>query len=66
MATVGNYTIYVPDRTDPVRLPVSLTIDEVRQSLVGMGYTSVETAELLIESGNVLRFRRPVGGTKGL
>jgi ethanolamine utilization protein EutA (predicted chaperonin) len=64
MAT-GNWTVYVPDRTAPVSLPSSLTTEEVRATLVGTGYTSVESAEMTI-SGSTITFRRPQGGTKGL
>lgn len=62
-----NYTVYIPDRTAPVYLPNTMTQEEVRASLVGMGYTAVETAELVVENGGqTLRFRRVAGGTKGL
>ena len=60
----GNYTVYVPDRTSPFTLPGTLTHEEVRQTVAGMGYPSVENAELTI-SGNTITFRRPTGGTKG-
>lgn len=59
------YTVYVPDRSEPFRLPATLTHEEVRQTIAGMGYTAVETAELVVR-GNELRFRRVAGGTKGL
>lgn len=60
----GNWTVYVPDSRNAITLPASLTTEEVRQTLVGTGYTSVETAEMTI-SGNTITFRRPQGGTKG-
>ncbi len=66
MAANEQYTIYVPDRTSPIRYPASLTVEEVRSALVGSGFTSVENAEVVMEAGNVLRFRRVQGGTKGL
>lgn len=66
MAT-GQFTVYVPDRSSPFYLPGTLTHEEVRQTLSGMGYASVENAELVVSAGgSTITFRRPTGGTKGL
>ena len=60
----GNFTVYVPDRSTPITLPGTLTHEEVRQTLVGTGYPSVENAEMVV-AGQTITFRRPTGGTKG-
>lgn len=60
----GNYTVYVPDRTQAFTYPGTLTHEEVRQALVLNGYPSVENAEMVV-SGQTITFRRPTGGTKG-
>lgn len=60
----GQFTVYVPDRSAPFSLPDSLTHEEVRRTLSGMGYPSVENAELVV-AGSTITFRRPTGGTKG-
>jgi len=59
------YTVYVPDREAPFYFPSTMTHEEVRMSLAGTGHTSVENAEMVV-SGNVIRFRRVQGGTKGV
>src|SRR3990167_418496 len=61
----SNFTVYVPDRSAPFTLPGTLTNEEVRQTIAGMGYSSVENAEMVV-SGSTITFRRPTGGTKGL
>lgn len=61
----SNWTVYVPDRSAPLTLPSSLTTEEVRSSLVGTGYTSVENAEMVVQ-GDRITFRRPQGGSKGV
>ena len=66
MAESSTWTVYVPDRSEPIRnVPRSLTIDEVRQTLTASGFTSVQTAEVST-SGDTITFRRPSGGSKGI
>ena len=63
----NDYIINVPDRSAPYRLPRTLTVEEVRQTLVGMGHTAVENSELAVSpDGQTLTFKRVTGGTKGL
>lgn len=66
MAANEQYTIYVPDRSTPIRYPKSLTVEEVRSALVGSGFTACETARVVLEGDSVLRFERVQGGTKGI
>ena len=65
MAT-NDYVVYVPDRTSAFRFPRSLTVEEVRGSLVGMGHTAIENAEAIVSAdGGTITFKRVTGGTKG-
>ena len=61
----SQWTVNVPDRSTPFYFSTNLTAEEVRSALISVGHTSVENAEM-VQSGNILTFRRPVGGTKGL
>lgn len=61
----SQFTVYVPDRTQPFYFDAGLTPEEVRSALVSTGHSSVQTAEMVI-SGSTITFRRPQGGTKGL
>ncbi len=65
MAQETPWTVYLPDQSGSRSFPGSMTPEEVRGSLVGMGFSAVQTAELII-NGNTLTFRRVAGGTKGL
>ena len=59
----NDYIINVPDRSAPYRLPRTLTVEEVRQTLVGMGHTAVENSELQVSpDGQTLTFKRVTGG----
>lgn len=60
----SNWTVYLPDRREPVYYPSSLTTDEVRQVAIGSGHTSVDGASMEV-NGAVITFRRPTGGNKG-
>ncbi len=62
----ANYIVYVPDSTVPLTgFPKSMTVEEVRASLVATGRTALENAEV-VQNGDQLTFRRTSGGTKGL
>lgn len=61
----SQWTVNVPDRSTPFYFSTNLTAEEVRSALISVGHTSVENAEM-VQSGNTLTFRRPVGGTKGV
>ena len=63
-----NYTVYVPDRVDAISgFPRSMTVEEVRASLVATGHTALETADInLSADGGTIRFKRVSGGNKGL
>lgn len=57
-------TVYIPD-TAPITVPDSgQTVEQIRRSLISLGYAQVETATARKE-GNVVRFERPQGGDKG-
>lgn len=62
--SVGNWTVYVPDRSTPYTFPQTLTQEEVRTALVSTGHASVGTSEMVV-NGSTITFRRPQGGTKG-
>lgn len=65
MAT-SNWTVYVPDRTAPITgFPKSMDLEEVRASLVATGNASVSSATCTVD-GDILRFNRVQGGSKGL
>lgn len=65
MAT-SNWTVYVPDRTAPINgFPKTMELEEVRASLVATGNTSVSSATYTVD-GDVVRFNRVQGGSKGL
>ena len=57
--------VFIPDVVEPKNLPDSLTAEEVREVVVGMGYTSVENADIVTAADGSITFRRPSGGTKG-
>jgi hypothetical protein len=65
MAT-NDYLVYVPDRADAIRMPRSMTVEEVRGALVGTGFTALENATANVSAdGQTIRFQRVVGGNKG-
>lgn len=66
MATsnVRMWTVNVPDHA-PVKLPHSLTVDEVRATLEQQGHPAVGTAQATV-NGDTITFARPTGGVKGL
>ena len=67
MASATDYFVYVPDVTSAFRLPRSLTLEEVRSTVSGMGHTAVENAQVEVSpDGQTIRFKRVTGGTKGL
>lgn len=66
MASTGLLiTVKMPDH-DPVRLPKSLTLAEVRATLAAQGYPSVENAVAETDAEGNITFKRPTGGVKGL
>ena len=66
MAAELPYVVYVPDRETPFSMPRSLTVEEVRGSLVGAGYTALENASATVSpDGRTIRFARVTGGSKG-
>lgn len=64
----GNYTVYIPDRSSAFTgFPRSMSVEEVRASLVATGHTALENADIeLSADGGTIRFKRVTGGTKGL
>lgn len=64
MAT-SNWTVYVPDRTASLPFPKTMEIEEIRASLVSTGTASVASATYTVD-GDVIRFNRVQGGSKGL
>lgn len=66
MASNGNWTIYVPDRTSSYSLDKCLfpTVEAVRAALTQNGVTSVGTATATVD-GDTIRFARPETGRKG-
>lgn len=61
----NNWTVYVPDRSAPFTFPKTMTPEEVKSSLETTGFSSVASAEQVLD-GDTIRFRRVAGGTKGL
>ena len=66
--------IYVPDRstaalTFPANTRSEMTVEEIRQIVVGSGHTACETADytdtVVGSNGREVRFKRVTGGTKG-
>ena len=64
----GNYTVYVPDRSEAFTgFPRTMTVEEVRSSLVATGHTALENADIgLSADGGTIRFKRVTGGNKGV
>ena len=64
----SNYIAYIPDRSEPFTgFPRSMSVEEVRASLVATGHTALENAGVEVSAdGGTLRFKRVTGGTKGL
>lgn len=62
----NTWTVYVPDRSSAYPFPKSMDVEEIRQSLVTTGVASVASANVTLESGDVVRFSRVQGGSKGL
>lgn len=56
--------VYVPDRTSPFRLPSSLTDEEIRRTVVGLGFTACENADLVTRPNGDKVFQRITGGAK--
>jgi hypothetical protein len=57
-------TVRIPDSAD-IRIPnQGQSNEEIRRSLIGLGYSQVETAQVRRE-GDVVIFTRPQGGDKG-
>ena len=58
--------LFLPDGQE-VKIPADgLTVEEARKALVGLGYTSVETAQGTVLGDGNIRFSRPTGGEKGV
>lgn len=58
--------VIIPDH-DPITLPQDgLSVEEVRRALVGLGFTTVETARGSVDADGTIRFTRAVGGEKGV
>jgi hypothetical protein len=67
MAAAEQYTVSVPDSTRTFRFLKSMSVEEIRASLVTTGYPAVETAHAVVSpDGNSIAFQRVAGGTKGL
>jgi hypothetical protein len=64
-ASQENWVVYTPNRTTPARFPKTMEIEEVRASLIATGDASVASASYTVE-GDVVRFNRVQGGSKGL
>lgn len=64
MAT-NKWTVYVPDRSAPYEFLKSMEIEEIRSALVTTGNSSVSSATYTVD-GDVVRFNRVQGGSKGL
>lgn len=61
----NKWTVYVPDRTSPLEFLKSMEIEEIRSSLVATGTASVASATYTVD-GDIVRFNRVQGGSKGL
>ncbi len=62
----AEWTVYVPDRTSPLRgFPKSMEIEEIRSSLIATGNAAVASATYTVD-GDTVRFNRVQGGSKGL
>lgn len=46
--------------------PGSMTVEEIRASLVALGYTNLQSATIEHRPDGSLKFNRPAGGTKGV
>lgn len=56
--------VYIPDQA-PIDIPDNgQSVEEVRRSLIALGYTQLETATGR-KTGSEIRFERPQGGDKG-
>lgn len=58
-------TVTIPDHA-PVKLPKSLSLEEVRATLAQQGYAMVENATATTDAAGNITFARPTGGVKGL
>lgn len=61
----NTWTVYVPDRGTAYSFPKSMDVEEIRQSLITTGVASVASATVTLD-GDVVRFNRVQGGSKGL
>lgn len=64
MASTGNWSVRVPDRSTPYSFPKTMEIEEIRQSLITTGVASVSSATYTVDGDNV-NFNRVQGGSKG-
>lgn len=64
----AQYTVYLPDSNAPKYFSKNLSPIEVRDALISSGVgTGLASATITLEqNGDVIRFSRPTGGTKGL
>lgn len=62
----SQYTVYVPDSTQPKYFPKDFTPAEVKTALIASGVASVSNASMTVSSdGDTITFARVQGGTKG-
>jgi hypothetical protein len=57
--------VNIPDHS-ALRVPKSLSLEEVRATLAAQGYAQVENAQATVDAQGNITFARPTGGVKGL
>ena len=63
----GQWSVTVPDSTRTFKFPKTMSVEEVRASLVNVVGAYIESASAVISpDGDSISFQRVTGGTKGL
>lgn len=56
--------VYVPDQRTPIRVPNTLTHEEIRSLVVQQGHTACENADIVTRANGDIVFQRVTGGAK--
>lgn len=56
--------VYVPDQRTPIRVPATLSHEEIRTVVVQQGHTACENADITTRANGDVVFNRVTGGAK--